>query len=141
MSSAINNGFSEKAIYGMHFLEPLFTKQNFMTQEIINYPFDSELDNDMEPADRFEQTPEEVFIDRPDTGNTGITYVNGHNLPDDDEDEDEEDDLILGDEDELDEADLAEDEIDVEIEENIDEDVSDADLVLDADEDDEEDDL
>ena len=107
-----------------------------MAQEIINYPFDSEMDNDdRERSDRFERSHEETFADRPGTGNTSISYVNGHNLPDDEEDEDEEDDLILGDEDELEEADLAEDEIDVEIDEDVDTEVSDDDLVLDTEED------
>ena len=115
-----------------------------MTQEIINYPFDPELDNDLEDSNRFEQTPE-VFTARPDANDAAITYVNGHNLPDEDEEDEDEDDLILGDEDELDEDDLAEDEIDVEIDEDVDADVSEDDLVLDADpdldDDDEEDDL
>ncbi len=108
-----------------------------MAQEIINYPFDSEIDNDeRERSDRFARSSEETFVDRPNTGNTDISYVNGHNLPDDDEDdEDEEDDLILGDEEELDEADLAEDEIDVEVDEDVDAVVSDDDLVLETEED------
>ena len=115
-----------------------------MSQEIINYPFDPELD-ERETSESFDRSPGEVFIDRPHTSQTDISYVNGHNLPDDDDDdEDEEDDLILGDEDELDEADLAEDEIDVEVDEDVDAVVSDDDLVLDTaddvldDEDDEE---
>src|SRR5688572_4811508 len=99
-----------------------------MSQEIINYPFDQELDDDKEASGSFDRSSEEVFIDRPNTAQTDISYVNGHNLPDDDEDEDEEDDLILGDEDELDEADLAEDEIDVEVDEDVDAVVSDDDL-------------
>ena len=106
-----------------------------MSQEIINYPFDEELDDDREPFDSFDRSSEEVFIDRPNTGNTAVSNVNGHNLPDDDDDEDEEDDLILGDEDELDEADLAEDEIDVEVDEDVDAVVSDDDLVLDTEDD------
>ena len=116
-----------------------------MSQEIINYPFDPEL-NERETSDSFDRSPEEVFIDRPNTSQTDISYINGHNLPDDEDDEDEEDDLILGDEDELDEADLAEDEIDVEVDEDVDAVVSDDDLVLDTeddvlDDDDEEEDL
>ena len=104
-----------------------------MSQEIINYPFDPELDDDREASSSFDRSSEEVFIDRPDTSKTDISYVNGHNLPDDDDDdEDEEEDLILGDEDELDEADLAEDEIDVEVDEDVDAVVSDDDLVLDT---------
>ena len=101
-----------------------------MSQEIINYPFDPELDDDdNESSQGFELSSET---------NTG--YVNGHNLPDDDDEED----LILGDEEELDEADLAADEIDVEVDEDVDAVASDDDLVLDtADDvlDDEEEDL
>jgi hypothetical protein len=110
-----------------------------MQEEIINYPFDDELD-DRESSDSYGRSSEETFIDRHDAA-ASITYVNGHNLPEDD-DEEEEDDLILGDEDELDEADLAEDEIDVEIDEDVDDVISDDDLVLDAEEDvEDEDDL
>jgi len=87
-----------------------------MQAEIINYPFDDEFDERQQSS-----------ID------TGIIYVNGHNLPD--EDDDQEDDLILGDEDELDEDDLAEDEIDVEIDEDVDDVIGEDDLVLDAEED------
>jgi hypothetical protein len=97
-----------------------------MEQEIINYPFDDELDD----RECYGRSSEETFIDRHGAA-ANITYVNGHNLPDDDDDE-EEDDLILGDEDELDEADLAEDEIDIEVDEDIDDVISDNDLVLDA---------
>ena len=98
-----------------------------MMNDIINYPFDPELDTD---------------IEEPNTGDADVSYVNGYNLPDDDEeDEDEEDDLVLGDEDELEAADLAEDEIDVEIDPDVDEAVSDEVLVLDAEDDEEEDDL
>lgn len=104
-----------------------------MTQEIINYPFDPEFDGERDSSGTSERNPHEVFIDRPNTGNTEITYVNGHNLPDEDEDEEEEDDLILGDEDDLDEDDLAEDEIDVEVDEEVDPEIDDADLVLDTD--------
>lgn len=106
--------------YGMHFLHFLQIV-NFMSQEIINYPFDPELDdNDNESAEGFNRSSE-----------TTISSVNGHNLPDDDDDE-EEDNLILGDEDDLDEADLAEDEIDVEVDEDVNVVVSDDDLVLDT---------
>lgn len=111
---------------------------NFMSQEIINYPFDPELDDDdRESSDGFDRSSEEVVADRPNASDTEISYVNGHNLPDDDDedDEDDEDDLILGDEDELDEADLAEDEIAVEIDEDVDPVVSDDDLVLDTEDD------
>ena len=110
-----------------------------MEQEIINYPFD-EIDNDDRDRSDFGRSPDEVFIDRPNTSDTEIKNVNGHNLPEDDEDDDDdtEDDLILGDEDELDEADLEEDEIDVEIDDDVD-DVSEDDLVLDAEEDEEDD--
>jgi hypothetical protein len=114
-----------------------------MQEEILNYPFDEIENDDKESVGGYDRSAEEVFIDRPNTSDTEITYVNGHNLPDDDDEEedDTEDDLILGDEDELDEADLAEDEIDVEVDDDVD-DVSDDDLVLDAEEDeDEEDDL
>ena len=119
--------------YGMHFLHFLQTV-SFMSQEIINYPFDPELDDD--------DSESPVSADR--VSETNISYVNGHNLPEDDEDE--EDDLILGDEDEIDEADLAEDEIDVEVDDDLDAVVSDNDLVLDIeddvlDDDEEEDDL
>ena len=112
-----------------------------MQEEIINYPFDDELD-DRESSDSYGRSSEETFIDRHDAA-ASITYVNGHNLPEDDDDDDEEeDDLILGDEDELDEADLAEDEIDVEVDEDVDAVIGDNDLVLDAEEDvEEEDDL
>ena len=77
-----------------------------MSQEIINYPFDEDLDDDRETSGSFERSSEEVFVDRPNTGDTEISYVNGHNLPDEDDDDvdEDEDDLILGDEDELDEA-------------------------------------
>jgi len=110
-----------------------------MQEEIINYPFDDEPD-DRERSDSYGRSSEEKFIDYP-NADAGITYVNGHNLPEDDDDDDEEeDDLILGDEDELDEADLAEDEIDVEIDEEVDDVISDDDLVLDAEEDVEEED-
>ena len=114
-----------------------------MQQEIINYPFDELENDDRERSSDYDRSPDEVFIDRPNTSDTEIKNVNGHNLPEDDEDDDDdtEDDLILGDEDELDEADLEEDEIDVEIDDDVD-DVSEDDLVLDAEEDeDEEDDL
>jgi hypothetical protein len=109
---------------------------NFMQQEIINYLFDPELDNDEnERSESFDRSPEEVFIDRPNTTDTSISYVNGHNLPDEDDDDEDEDDLILGDEDELDEDDLAEDEIDVEVDDEVDPVVNDDDLVLDVDDD------
>ncbi len=114
-----------------------------MEQEIINYPFDQDFDNETERSDSSEPSIEEGFIDRTAASNSNISYVNGHNLPDDEEEEDEEDDLVLGDEDELEEADLAEDEIDVEVDEDVDAVVSDDDLVLDADadlDDDEDDD-
>jgi hypothetical protein len=115
-----------------------------MAQEIINYPFD-DFDDERDSTGSSERSPQEVFIDRPLTGNTEISYVNGHNLPDDEDEDEEEDDLILGDEDDVDEDDLAEDEIDVEIEEDVDPDVDDADLVLDTDDpvldDEDEDDL
>jgi hypothetical protein len=119
--------------YGMHFLHFPQTV-SFMSQEIINYPFDPELDDD--------DSESSVSSDR--VSETNISYVNGHNLPEDDEDK--EDDLILGDEDEIDEADLAEDEIDVEVDDDVDAVVSDDDLVLDTeddvlDDDEEEDDL
>ena len=119
--------------YGMHFLHFLQTV-SFMSQEIINYPFDPELDDD--------DSESSVSADR--VSETNISYVNGHNLPEDDEDK--EDDLILGDEDEIDEADLAEEEIDVEVDDDVDDVVSDDDLVLDTeddvlDDDEEEDDL
>jgi len=119
--------------YGMHFLHFPQTA-SFMSQEIINYPFDPELDDD--------DSESSVSADR--VSETNISYVNGHNLPEDDEDK--EDDLILGDEDEIDEADLAEDEIDVEVDDDLDAVVSDNDLVLDIeddvlDDDEEEDDL
>jgi hypothetical protein len=112
-----------------------------MLEEIINYPFDDELD-DRERSDSYSRPFEETSFDHRGT-DANITYVNGHNLPEDDDDDDEEeDDLILGDEDELDEADLAEDEIDVEIDEDVDDVIGDDDLVLDAEEDvEEEDDL
>ena len=119
-----------------------------MQQEIIHYPFDPELDNDEnEGSDSFEHSVEEISLNRSNTPDTSITYVNGHNLPDEDDDEDE-DDLVLGDEDELDEDDLAENEIDVEVDDEVDPVVSEDDLVLDVDddiaaddEDEEEDDL
>ena len=119
--------------YGMHFLHFPQTA-SFMSQEIINYPFDPELDDD----DR------ESPVSSARVSETNISNVNGHNLPEDDEDK--EDDLILGDEDEIDEADLAEDEIDVEVDDDVDDVVSDDDLVLDTeddvlDDDEEEDDL
>ena len=119
--------------YGMHFLHFPQTA-SFMSQEIINYPFDPELDDD----DR------ESPVSSARVSETNISNVNGHNLPEDDEDK--EDDLILGDEDEIDEADLAEDEIDVEVDDDLDAVVSDDDLVLDIeddvlDDDEEEDDL
>ena len=112
-----------------------------MLEEIINYPFDDEVD-DRERSDSYSRSFEETSFDHRDT-DANITYVNGHNLPEDDDDDDEEeDDLILGDEDELDEADLAEDEIDVEVDEDVDAVIGDNDLVLDAEEDvEEEDDL
>ena len=96
--------------------------------EIINYPFDPELD-DQEYSDR---KPDDTFTDRPNTSDTEITYVNGHYVPE--EDEDAEDDLVLGDEDELEEDDFDEDEIDVEVDDEVDEDIDENDLVLDADE-------
>jgi len=112
-----------------------------MQQEIIHYPFDELDSDDRESSDSFQRDPEEVFIDRPGTSGTQITYVNGHNLPDEDDDEDEdEDDLVLGDEDDLDEDDLAEDEIDVEVDDVVDTDISEDDLLLDADEEDDEED-
>jgi hypothetical protein len=102
-----------------------------MQEEIINYPFDDELD-DRECSDSYDRSSEGTSFDHRGT-NANITYVNGHNLPEDDDDDDEEeDDLILGDEDELDEADLTEDEIDVEIYEDVDDVISDNDIVLDA---------
>ena len=109
--------------YGIHFLHFLQTV-SFMSQEIINYPFDPELDDD--------DSESSVSADR--VSETNISYVNGHNLPEDDEDK--EDDLILGDE----------DEIDVEVDDDLDAVVSDDDLVLDIeddvlDDDEEEDDL
>jgi hypothetical protein len=112
-----------------------------MQEEIINYPFDDELD-DRECSDSYDRSSEGTSFDHRGT-DANITYVNGHNLPEDDDDDDEEeDDLILGDEEELDEADLTEDEIDVEIDEDVDDVISDNDLVLDAEEDvEEEDDL
>ena len=118
-----------------------YTKYKFMVQEIINYPFDPELDDDFERSETNEETPD-VFVDQPNTHDSSITYVNGHNLPDEDEDDDDEDDLILGDENELNEDDFVE-EIDVEVDEDIDEDVTDEDFVLDTDDDldDEEEDI
>jgi hypothetical protein len=112
-----------------------------MQEEIINYPFDDELD-DRECSDSYDRSSEGTSFDHRGT-DANITYVNGHNLPEDDDDDDEEeDDLILGDEEELDEADLTEDEIDVEIDEDVDDVISDNDLVLDAEEDvEDEDDL
>ena len=107
-----------------------------MQQEIINYPFDPELDNDEnERSDSYDRSTEEVLLDRRNTTETSISYVNGHNLPDEDEEDEDEDDLVLGDEDELDEDDLAEDEIDVEVDDEVDPVVSDDDLVLDVDDD------
>ena len=55
-----------------------------MSQEIINYPFDSELDDD--------------FAARPQTSDPAITYVNGNDLPDEEDEDEDEDDLVLGDE-------------------------------------------
>jgi hypothetical protein len=112
---------------------------NFMQQEILNYPFDEIDDDDRERSDNFDQSPEEIFMDRSNANDTSISYVNGHNLPEEDDDDEEEDDLILGDEDDLDDADLVE-EIDVEIDEEVDPDLNDDDLVLDVDDDDEEED-
>ena len=68
-----------------------------MTQEIINYPFDPELDNDLEDSNSFGQTSE-VSTESRDANDAAITYVNGHNLPDEDEeDEDEDEDENAGD--------------------------------------------
>lgn len=107
-----------------------------MQQDIINYPFDEIENDERERSSSYDRSSEEVFVDRPNTPDTGINYVNGHNLPgdddDDDDDDDTEDDLTLDDEDELDE-----DEIDVEV----DEDLDDEDLALDEDDDDDEDDV
>lgn len=105
-----------------------------MAHEIINYPFNAAWDkDDRDPSDR---SSEETCVDRTTIGTPDIKYVNGHNLPDDDDDVDEEEnDLILGDEDELDEADLAEDEVDVEVDEDVDAVVGDDDLVLETDDD------
>jgi hypothetical protein len=110
------------------------SKRIFMQQEIINYPFDEIDYDDRERSDNFDRSPEEVFLDRPNTSDTNISYVNGHNLPDEDEDEDE-DDLVLGDEDDLDDDDLAEDEIDVEVDDEVDPVAGEDDLVLDVDDD------
>jgi hypothetical protein len=101
--------------------------------EIINYPFDPELDGE-EGASSEDRSAREISIDSPNTNDAEITYVNGHYLPDE-EDEGEEDDLILGDEGELDEDDFDEDEIDVEVDDEVDEDIDEDDLVLDADND------
>jgi hypothetical protein len=104
-----------------------------MLQEIINYPFD-ELEENDERSDNFDHNVEDVFIEKPNTSDVAITYVNGHHIPDEDDDVEEEDDLVLGDEDELNEDDFDVDEIDVEVDDDID-DVTEDDLVLDADDD------
>ena len=116
-----------------------------MEQEIINYTFDEDLENvsESEYSNSFVEPHEGLYNQPLESKDKDISYVNGHNLPDEEEDE-EEDDLILGDEDELDEEDLVEDEIDVELDDEVDADISEEDLVLDvesADDEDEEDDL
>ena len=113
-----------------------------MLQEIINYPFD-ELEENDEGSYNFNPNVEDVFIEKPNTSDAAITYVNGHHIPDDDDDVEEEDDLVLGDEEELNEEDFDVDEIDVELDDDVD-DVTEDDLVLDAEDDlddEEEDDL